>query len=108
MNENFMMDNLELLPGTLQTENNPAEKHVWNLLTNILDGTEGFLGFRVLPLGNKIIRDTPSFTIVSKTYGVIFIDVVSDKIISIDEDDCWELKNGEKIFSRDANVEFFF
>ncbi|ENJ7944615.1 DEAD/DEAH box helicase [Yersinia enterocolitica] len=102
-----MMDNLELLPGTLQTENNPAEKHVWNLLTNILDGTEGFLGFRVLPLGNKIIRDTPSFTIVSKTYGVIFIDVVSDKIISIDEDDCWELENGAKIFSRDANVEFF-
>jgi len=102
-----MSDMLELLPGSIEVENNVAEIHVWTILKNYLSEDIGFLGYRVLPLGNKNIKDTPSFTIISKKYGLIFIDVCSDKLIDIDEEEFWCFHSTGSLYSRDALIEFF-
>ncbi len=102
-----MSDMLELLPGSIEVEKNVAEIHVWTMLKNYLSEDIGFLGYRVLPLGNKNIKDTPSFTIISKKYGLIFIDVCSDKLINIDEEEFWCFHSTGSLYSRDALIEFF-
>lgn len=102
-----MAERLELLPGSIEVEKNIAELHIWRLLKEFLSNDFGFLGYRVLPLGNKNIHDTPSFTVISKKYGLIFIDVCTNKLESIDEEEYWCFSNSESLFSRDALAEFF-
>lgn len=102
-----MPEKFELLPGSIEVEKNIAETNIWQLLKDFFLDDFGFLGYRVLPLGNKNIKDTPSFTVISKEYGLIFIDVCSDKLIDIDEDEYWCFSNAGSLYSRDALSEFF-
>ena len=102
-----MSGKLELLPGSIGIEKNPSDSNVWNILRAKIQDNLGFLGYRVLPLGNKNIRDTPSFTIISSQYGLVFVDVCSDKLTAIDNDDYWTFENFGALYSRDALCEFF-
>lgn len=101
-----MISNLELLPGSIETIGSPSELGIWNRLKSIFSQTTGMLSYRVLPLSQKDITDTPSFTLVTAEYGIIFIDVFSEKIISISDDVYWNLENDSQTYSRDASMEY--
>lgn len=95
---------MEYLAGNIETENNPFELRVWEIITEILDGYEGILGYKIPSLGFSN-NETPSFIIRSKELGIIIIDLVSEKIESIYPDsDFWYTSDGDDMYSRDIVV----
>lgn len=105
--ENTAESSFELLPGSLEIENNPAEKHVWNLLKDKFNDCSGMLGYRVLPLGNRNLKNTPSFIFISSQHGIFLIDICVDKLIKIDSEDYWIYENDKAFESRDVLCEYY-
>ncbi len=99
---------MEYLAGNLEIENNPYEIDVWDKLSALLTNIEGIMGYKIPSLGFKEIVDIPSFVIRTAGYGIIIIDVVSEKIEAFDEDnDYWQTTAGTFMFSRDMALNLY-
>lgn len=98
---------MEYLAGNIETENNPFELSIWETLIDYFDQYEGILGYKIPSLG-IFSNDIPSFIIRSKRFGIIIIDVVSDKLINFDsDDDFWKTDQQEDIYSRDLSLTLY-
>lgn len=97
------MKKIKVLSGNIALENNFAESAVFNTLTTALSEKELYLSYKFPALG-KDSALVPSFTLVSKTHGVVIIDVIDDEVVSVD-DDYWVTASNKQIPSRDQLLE---
>lgn len=99
---------LQLLPGTLEIENNPGEILVWEKISAFLKGEEGILGYKMPSIGIIDKENIPSFILRTEKFGIILIDVVNFQIRKIDEQgDFWEAISGQDFYSRDIILSQF-
>lgn len=100
---------MQLLPGNLEIAKNPVEIEIWDKLQNLIQDEEGILGYKIPSLGVRDKDEIPSFIIRSKKFGIVLLDVMDEKIESLDETgDYWITKSGEGIFSRDISISLFY
>jgi superfamily I DNA and RNA helicase len=99
--------NMQFLPGSLEINPNPFHLEIWKLLTRHLRDLDGYCAYQIPVLGAATLSEIPTFIIVTKEHGVLLIDVMSEKLLRI-EDDCrtWLTSEGS-ILSRDAVLEYY-
>lgn len=97
------MKSIKVLSGNIALENNFAETIVFQELSKALKDEDLYLSYKFPGLG-KSNDQIPSFTIVSKSYGIIIVDVIDEEIVDVD-DDYWITSANKQIASRDQLVE---
>lgn len=99
---------MEYLAGDIEIDSNPIDESIWDYIANLLDAEEGIIGYKLPSLG-LVGDEIPSFVIRSKTYGIVIIDVISEKIVEFDADgEYWKTQNGEFIYSADLSLNSYF
>jgi hypothetical protein len=99
---------MEYIAGTLGLEATVAALEVWALLSDRLRDAPGQLGYRQPSVGVRDKWDIPTFILISDRHGIVFIDVVDEKVANGDEN--WEfmiLADGNSVPSRDIILENF-
>jgi len=97
---------MQKLAGNIEIENNHVYIEWWNKILDYLKtDDEAIIGYKIPKLGTEN-NNMPTFFIRSKKFGIIVIEVVSHKILKI-EDDFWQTSNGEEIYSRDIILDDF-
>jgi superfamily I DNA and RNA helicase len=99
---------MEYIAGTLGLEATVAADEVWTLLSVRLRDVPGQLGYRQPSVGVRDKWDIPTFILISDRHGIVFIDVVDEKVATGDEN--WEfmiLSDGSSVPSRDIILENF-
>jgi superfamily I DNA and RNA helicase len=98
---------MEYLAGNIETENNPFELHIWEVLIEYFDAYEGILGYKIPSLG-FLTNEIPSFILRSQSIGIVIVDVISDKITAFDtENEYWTTNTGDEIYSRDLSLNIY-
>lgn len=96
---------MQYLPGSLEIENVPYDREVWNSLTNLLENLDGYCAYKIPVLGASNVAEIPTFIVVTLQYGILLLDVVPDEIVATDPDGrFWTTSNGD-IYSRDVILE---
>lgn len=99
---------MEYLAGNLELEDNPIEIDLWDRVTSIVDTYEGIMGYKIPSLGIKDNEDVPSLIIRSPSFGIVILDIVSEKIVGFDDDnEYWETSSNKFIYSRDITINIF-
>ncbi|GGH41082.1 hypothetical protein GCM10007423_36650 [Dyadobacter endophyticus] len=98
---------MEFLAGNIESADNPFEKTVWDSLCTIFEPYEGILGYKIPSLGFKE-NEIPSFIVRSKSFGILILDLVTEKVIEFDEDnEFWKTTDEEYIYSRDLSLNIY-
>lgn len=86
---------MQFLPGSLEIDNSPYDLELWAGLSRLLNPYEGYCAYKIPALGTGSLIEVPTFIIVTKQHGVILVDLVSDKIQSIEDDGrVWRTQHG--------------
>ena len=97
---------MQPLPGNIDTENNHIEIKFWKEITEFLKTDDtAIIGYKSPSLGIKI-EETPTFIIRSKQFGIIIIEIVSERIKNIEEE-YWETVGSKELYSRDNILQDF-
>jgi superfamily I DNA and RNA helicase len=96
---------IQYLPGSLEIDNIPYDREIWTVLTEILQGLDGYCAYKIPVLGATSTSEVPTFIVVTKQLGVMLLDVVVDEIFSLNDDArVWSTKSGV-VYSRDVVIE---
>lgn len=98
---------IQFLPGSLEIDNNPYDIEVWRYLVTKLQNLNGYCAYKIPYLGASSINDVPTFIVVTQEYGVLLIDLIHDKLISVEEEGrTWRTSAGVS-HSRDLILELY-
>lgn len=96
---------MQYLPGSLEIDNIPYDREVWDILTDLLKDLDGYCAYKIPVLGVASNSEVPTFVVVTQQFGVLLLDVVLDEISAVDDDArYWTTSNGV-IYSRDVILE---
>lgn len=105
-----MMKSFNFLAGSLSLENRPFHMRAAQQITAALKECEGYISYKLTTLGRASDDDVPSFMIVTKEHGIVLIDIIEDKLISIEDKkgvEAWTLKPTKLIESRHLVTEMY-
>lgn len=98
---------IQFLPGSLEIDNNPYDLEVWDFLTKKIANFHGYCAYKIPFLGASSISEVPTFIVATQEHGVVLIDVIHDKVISVEEDGrAWKTANAIS-HSRDLVLELY-
>lgn len=98
---------IQFLPGSLEIDNNPYDIEAWKFLATKIENLHGYCAYKIPYLGASSINDVPTFIVVTQEYGVLLIDLIHDKLISVEEDGrAWKTTSGIS-HSRDLVLELY-
>lgn len=98
---------IQFLPGSLEIDNNPYDIEVWKFLTSRIERLNGYCAYKIPYLGANSINDIPTFIVVTQEFGVLLIDLIHDKLISVEDDGrTWKTTAGIS-YSRDLILELY-
>lgn len=99
---------MEYVAGTIAIDANIAAKEIGDVLKGHLISFEGQIGYRQPSVGTRDKDEIPSFLIVSPSHGIVIIDVVDDKIVSVDSSlEFFQTSDGRSLRSRDVICDNF-
>jgi superfamily I DNA and RNA helicase len=98
---------MQFLPGSLELDNNPYDLELWAKLVHLIQGFNGYCAYKIPFLGASSVSEVPSFIIVTQEHGVLLVDIVHDKLLSVEEDGrTWKTNSGISQ-SRDVILELY-
>lgn len=104
------MKSFNFLAGSLPLENRPFHMRAAEQITAALKDCDGYISYKLTTLGRASDDDVPSFLIVTKEHGIVLIDVVEEKLTSIEEKkgvEAWVLDREKTIESRHLITEMY-
>src|SRR5262249_44515203 len=76
---------MEYIAGTLALESTVGAQEVWSVISVFLRSITGQLGYRQPSVGMRDKEEIPTFILISDPHGIVFIDVVDDRLVRWDE-----------------------
>ncbi|WP_081862938.1 DEAD/DEAH box helicase [Azospirillum argentinense] len=99
---------MEYVAGSIALDSNVSAREIGAILKDRLKDFDGQIGYRQPSVGTRNKAEIPSFIIISPNFGVVIIDVIDDKITSIDESlEFFKTSEGRDVRSRDVICDEF-
>lgn len=100
---------MEFIAGNIENIGSISEQDLWNRFENYLSDIDGIFGYKMPSVGNKDNDSIPSFFVRSKSFGIILIDVLDEKLVKMDDkEEYWTLeKENTEIRSREFRISDF-
>lgn len=96
---------MQFLPGSLEIDNIPYDRQIWDVLTRLLRDLDGYCAYKIPVLGTASNSDVPTFIVVSRQYGVLLLDIVLDEVLSVQDDARLWSTSESTMYSRDVVLE---
>lgn len=99
---------MQYISGSLGHTSTAEENLLWTQFNNDLRAFDGTFGYR-LPSVGMSSNETPSFVIHFYEKGILLIDVISESIARVtdDNDEYWLTSDGKTMLSRDIVIDNF-